>query len=240
MYSKACPICGDVVMDNDMDKLIERMKTHLAAHDDEPADKQLADSVIPPAAASMEDGKRMKTSTANASAEPHTDVLVRDETAFVPDGFMSPAASIKDALAAFKMFDVAKAELLRDSDVLWFGKSGAPVAKGAGGAKPYLLKSAWRRMARFFGLSIDIEGRDKLESGDHYMWTYRYRITHPCGAYVVSEGVCSSLDQFFTSGGRKKADEADIMLKAQTVAINRGISDLLGSGEVSADEMLKG
>ena len=36
-----------------------------------------------------------------------------------------------------------------------------------------------------------------------------------------------------------KADEADVMLKAMTVAINRGVSDLLGSGEVSGEEMIK-
>jgi len=41
----------------------------------------------------------------------------------------------------------------------------------------------------------------------------------------------------FTKGGKVQADEANVMLKAQTVAINRGISDLLGSGDVSAEEI---
>jgi len=226
MYRKECPVegCGVVLHDDDMDRLIESMKTHLKTHE-------------------QEDERGMKSTAADTSEdEPSNNVVsfISDEThVIVGDGFMSPAATLDEAFQAFEMFDKAKVRLLRDQDVVWFGKSGAPVQKGTPNAKPYLLKSAWRRMARFFGLSIDVEGREKISEGDDYIWVYRYRITHPCGAYVVSEGVCSSKDSFFTKGGRVTADEADVMLKAQTVAINRGVSDLLGSGEVSGEEMMK-
>lgn len=240
MYKKTCPICGEEIHDDDPDRLITHMKAHLAKHKE---DDDLAASVIPATANTMKDGTKMKQAAANTMKDENTKqaavARVEDETQVALGGFMSPAATLKEAMNAFDMFDKAKAQLLRDTDVLWFGGAGKPVAAGTTGAKPYLLKSAWRRMARFFGLSIDIEGREKIENGARYMWVYRYRITHPCGAYIVSEGVCSSEDSFFTKGGKVKADEADVMLKAQTVALNRGISDLLGSGEVSADEMLK-
>ena len=222
MYSKPCPIegCDVVLHDDDMDRLIDHMKAHIKKHEEE-------------------DGNKME-STAVEVIEADPVRMNEDETHITTrNGFMSPAATLDEAFKAFEMFDAAKERLLRDRDMVWFGKSGAPVKKGTPDAKPYLLKSAWRRMARFFGLSIDVEGREKIGEGDEYIWVYRYRITHPCGAYVVSEGVCSSKDSFFTKGGRVRADEADVMLKAQTVAINRGVSDLLGSGEVSGEEMMK-
>ena len=226
-YTRPCPKCNTVLGDEDLSKLKYRMSQH--------RDKCDGVEVIP----AGQDGTRMK-STAVDTIEDEPMRMEEDETSVIPtSGFMSPAATLDEAFDAFEMFEKAKARLLRDEDVLWFGKGGSPVKKGTPDAKPYLLKSAWRRMARFFGLSIDIEGKEKLGTGDGYIWTYRYRITHPCGAYVVSEGVCSSNDGFFTKGGRSKADEADVMLKAQTVAINRGVSDLLGSGEVSAEEMRK-
>lgn len=222
MYSKDCPVegCDVILHDDDMDRLIEHMKAHIKTHEEEDETKMKSTAVEVIEAEPV----RMK--------EDETQIMVRD-------GFMSPVATLDEAFQAFEMFDRAKERLLRDQDVLWFGKGGKPVSKGAPDAKPYLLKSAWRRMARFFGLSIDVEGREKIGEGDNYIWVYRYRITHPCGAYVVSEGVCSSKDSFFTKGGRGAADEADVMLKAQTVAINRGVSDLLGSGEVSGEEMIK-
>ena len=220
MFKKTCPICGEEMHDDDMDRLILTAKAHISTHEqgDETQMKSTAVEVIEAEPVRME--------------EDETQIITRD-------GFMSPAATLDEAFQAFEMFDKAKERLLRDRDVVWFGKGGKPVPKGTADAKPYLLKSAWRRMARFFGLSIDVAGREKIGEGDNYIWVYRYRITHPCGAYVVSEGVCSSKDSFFTKGGRVTAVEADVMLKAQTVAINRGVSDLLGSGEVSGEEMMK-
>ena len=223
MYSKECPVegCDVVLRDDDMDRLIEHMKAHINTHEEEYENKMKSTAVEVIEAEPV----RMK--------EDETQIMLRD-------GFMSPAATLDEAFQAFEMFDRAKARLLRDRDMVWFGKAGKPVEKGTPGAKPYLLKSAWRRMARFFGLTIEFVERVKMrDEGEDYVWIYRYRICHPCGAYVESEGVCSSKDSFFTKGGRCAADEADVMLKAQTVAINRGVSDLLGSGEVSGEEMMK-
>ena len=234
MYSKECPVegCDVVLHDDDMDRLIEHMKAHMKTHEqeDETKMKPTAVEVIEPEVVRM-----------NEDEEHFIPMDKPDETQIITrGGFMSPAATLDEAFQAFEMFDKAKERLLRDQDVVWFGKAGKPVAKGTPDANPYLLKSAWRRMARFFGLTIEFVERVKMkDEGDDYVWIYRYRICHPCGAYVESEGVCSSKDSFFTSGGKKRADEADIMLKAQTVAINRGVSDLLGSGEVSGEEMNK-
>ena len=69
------------------------------------------------------------------------------------------------------------------------------------------------------------------------MYRVRVKISHPCGANIMMDGVATSMDPFFTKGGRKVADEENVFMKAETVALNRAISDILGSGEVSAEEV---
>ncbi|OEU76116.1 MAG: hypothetical protein BA874_06665 [Desulfuromonadales bacterium C00003068] len=157
-------------------------------------------------------------------------------------GFLTAAVSLDDAIKAFNLYGQAKTRLLNDNDVLYIGASGKPVHKDVKDSVPYIKKSGWRKMARFFGLSVDILGREKMWTEDakgdkYYIWAYTIKVSHQCGAYVLAEGVCSSRDKFFTKGGKVPADETNVMLKAQTVGINRGISDLLGAGEVSAEEV---
>jgi hypothetical protein len=156
-------------------------------------------------------------------------------------GFLKPAATIEDALAAFEMFERAKTTLLKDSDVLWIGANGRPSPKGTG--HPHIKRSGWRKLARFFGINCSILNKEKIISqdseGQYYIWKYQVRAEHPTGGYFEADGICTSRDPFFSkkNGVRVTPEEADIMMKAQTVAFNRVVSDLLGSGEVSADEI---
>jgi hypothetical protein len=156
-------------------------------------------------------------------------------------GFLTPAASLDEAMRAFELFEQAKTKLLGDSDVLWIGSDGKPTQKGQG--HPHIKRSGWRKLARFFGINCTIIHREKIWSkdseGEYYIWKYTVRAQHPSGGYFDAEGVCSSRDPFFSKkhGQRIEPDEADIMLKAQTVAFNRAVSDLLGSGEVSVEEL---
>ena len=157
-------------------------------------------------------------------------------------GFLQASVSIDEAVNAFELYEQAKAKLLKPSDILWIGENGLPVPAESKGANPYITKSGWRKLGRFFGLSTEVLSREKIWTTDennkkYYIWSYRVKVSHQCGAFVITEGVCTSKDKFFTKGGRKIANEQNVMLKAQTVAINRGISDLLGSGEVSSEEM---
>ena len=170
----------------------------------------------------------------------NTSIMKKEDTAVQP-GFLDAAVSIDEAVHAFELYEKAKARLLTDADILYIGPNGLPAKKTSPGATPYIKKSGWRKMARFFGLSVNVLHREKIwvedSKGPYYIWTYLVTVSHPCGASVTSEGVCTSRDKFFTKGGKVQADEANVMLKAQTVAINRGISDLLGSGDVSAEEV---
>ncbi|RLJ04130.1 MAG: hypothetical protein DRP18_05095 [Candidatus Aenigmatarchaeota archaeon] len=150
-------------------------------------------------------------------------------------GLVEPVCSIEKAIEIFKKFEEAKRKILSENDIMWIGDDGRPTAKGQG--TPYIKRSGWRKLARFFGLSWDVESvnKTKMENGG-YMYRARVKVWHPSGASVTAEGAATSEDKFFTKGGRKEADEADVLMKAETVAINRVISDILGSGEVSEEE----
>ena len=150
-------------------------------------------------------------------------------------GLVEPVCSIEKAIEIFKKFEEAKRRVLTKNDIMWIGDDGAPTIEGEG--TPYIKRSGWRKLARFFGLSWDIENvkREKMENGG-YMYIARVKVWHPAGASVVAEGVATSEDKFFTKGGRREANEGNVLMKAITVAINRGISDILGSGEVSGEE----
>ena len=150
-------------------------------------------------------------------------------------GLVAPVCSVEESVRIFKEFEKAKSRVLSGGDVLWIGADGRPTVDGQG--TPHIKRSGWRKLARFFGLSWDIEDIEKLtmEHGG-YMYKVRVKVWHPAGASVISEGVATSKDNFFTKGGRKEADEENVLMKAQTVAVNRAISDILGSGEVSGEE----
>lgn len=151
-------------------------------------------------------------------------------------GLVAPVCSVEESVRIFKEFEQAKSKILTGNDVLWIGDDGRPTIEGQG--KPYIKRSGWRKLARFFGLSWDIEDIKKLamENGG-YMYKVRVKVWHPAGASVISEGVTTSKNPFFSKGGRKEPDEGDILMTATTVAVNRGITDILGGGEVSGEEV---
>jgi len=154
------------------------------------------------------------------------------------NSFVAPVCSVEDAVRVFKQFEDAKRKVLSSNDILWIGDDGAPTIEGQG--TPYIKRSGWRKLARFFGLSWDIKDtrKVKMENGG-YMYIATVKVWHPAGASIVAEGVATSEDKFFTKGGRRVANEGNVLMKAITVAINRGISDILGCGEVSGEEEIE-
>ncbi len=144
----------------------------------------------------------------------------------------------------FELFERVKRSVLDDRvDVLYIGSQGAPVpyAKRKEAPTQYIRKSGWRKLAMVFGVNLKVLEMDREDheddDGPYYLWNARVRAEHlASGKYAEGIGVASSRDQFFTRGGKRRADEKDIKLKAQTVGANRAISDLIGGGQMSAEE----
>lgn len=102
--------------------------------------------------------------------------------------------------------------------------------------KVFRKKGYWRAVSVAFGLCVEQrkEEQIKSDSGD---WGYivTYRATAPNGKYADGDGACTASE---------KADGQDtihnVRSHAQTRAYNRAVSNLVGFGEVSADEVSEG
>lgn len=155
-------------------------------------------------------------------------------------GIVAPQVDVKEAVSIFNKFTEFKQKLLSKDDYLYIGKDGKPTTKEKGAAE-YIKKSGWRKFSTVFNLDCQLidKNRETYEDpeGKYYVWTYDVRVTAPNGRFQDAEGVATSRDPFFTKGGKQLPEEKNIMLKAQTVGFNRAISDLIGGGAKSAEEM---
>lgn len=100
--------------------------------------------------------------------------------------------------------------------------------------KKYKKKSAWRKYARAFNINTEIIKEDIVKSektGAVKEATFVVRATLPNGRYAEGWGNCSRGERGFAHPNH------DIPATAMTRAQNRAIADLIGAGEVTADEI---
>jgi len=141
-----------------------------------------------------------------------------------------PVAHPDEIAEHFRSLEDLKSKLLDDDDYLYLDADGEVVDKTKAGRRR-LKKRGWRKLAYALGLDFLIQSSDRKtlsdEKGEYYIWTYRVLVVDPrTGRFVGAEGACSSRDPLLTSD--KEVNEADVIHKAQSAAISRGISDLLG------------
>ncbi len=166
----------------------------------------------------------------------------------IPRGMELTEKQVEATVRHFALFEEVKRKVLDPRvDVLYLGPDGRPrtYAQRKEAASRYIRKSGWRKLAMVFGINLRVVGMDRENHrdghGTYYLWNARVRAEHPAsGKYVEGIGVANSRDPFFTRGGKRPADEKDIKLKAQTVGMNRAISDLIGGGQMSAEELEEG
>jgi len=106
--------------------------------------------------------------------------------------------------------------------------------------KKFVKKSGWRKISKAYGLSVQIINAevDRDDDGHATRATVIVRATAPNGQTQDGDGYCSIEEgRFSRSQGRQKL-ENDLRATATTRAKNRAISDLVGMGEVSAEEII--
>jgi len=130
-------------------------------------------------------------------------------------------ASPERVLAAMKAFEWFKSNALTPNDY-------QPIA-----GKNYIKKSGWMKIA--LACNVSLEKREErvedLESGVR-VYHYTYRAIAPSGRFADAVGSASTDEREFTH------EVHDVRALAQTRACNRAISNLVGGGEVSAEEMV--
>jgi hypothetical protein len=156
------------------------------------------------------------------------------------NAIVMPAVSPDEALKAWDNYLDLKKKIVEPSDI----------QKIQG--KDFLKKSYWRKIATFFNLSVDVVEEKKESLGKTFVWHFTCKATAPNGRYAIGTGSCDAFekakkvdDQYMTYNKfNKKWEEAtpnsihNIRSTAETRAFNRAVSNLVGGGEVSADEMV--
>lgn len=100
------------------------------------------------------------------------------------------------------------------------------------GGQPYLQESGATKVARLFGISIQVIGSPSVEVDRDGYKTYTYRARFMLrDQYVECEGSRSASEEFFAGKGKtKKSDEIDdrdVKMAAYTNCVNNGIKRLI-------------
>lgn len=101
------------------------------------------------------------------------------------------------------------------------------------GGKPYLQESGSTKVARLFGISIQLIGAPLVECDRDGYKTYTYKARFMLrDQFVECEGSRSMKEDFFAGKGEKKKkpdeiDERDVKMAAYTNCLNNGIKRLI-------------
>lgn len=117
------------------------------------------------------------------------------------------------------------------------------------GIKKSKKKSAWRKLATAFNISDDVVEKEIIRDDCQRIISARYEViaTLPNGRHGIGTGGASIFDKIskkdevepspFELRQRFTNAEHDIISTAHTRAKSRAIADLIGAGEVSAEEL---
>ena len=118
-----------------------------------------------------------------------------------------------------------------------------------GKPQPFKKKSAWRKIATAFNISDEILEKEIIRDENHQIIsaTFYVKATAPNGRSGVASASCAIFDKItgrdkeqpsnFELRKRFNNAENDVIATAHTRAKSRAIADLVGMGEVSAEEL---
>ena len=132
---------------------------------------------------------------------------------------LKPVASINDIVTAWKDYQDLKAKLLSESDY--------QLIQG----KNCIKKSGWRKIQTAFSISDELMSEVRKDYKSYFVYEVTVKTTAPNGRYAFGIGSCASNERSFAHV------EHDVRSTAHTRAKNRAIADLVGGGDVSAEEM---
>jgi len=139
--------------------------------------------------------------------------------------------STDDVIAGMEAYQEMLPRLLAPSDWQDAGRDGK-----------FVKKSGWRKIARAFNLSVMVVSV-RVERDGEGMPTRAETIARaqaPNGQVSDADGYCSADEKRFENAKGRQKLENDLRATATTRAKNRAISDLVGMGEVSAEEVVPG
>ena len=161
------------------------------------------------------------------------------------DSIVMPVVTPKEAVEAWKKYQELKKEIAEDED--------KQIIKTNQGEKTFFKKSYWRKLATFFNLSVEIIQEKYEFMNENLVYNFTCKATAPNGRSAVGTGSCDSYEKAKFRDGQwqifdkwkniwKEAEPNsihNIRSTAETRAFNRSVSNLVGGGEVSAEEMVE-
>lgn len=161
---------------------------------------------------------------------------------------------VHEASAAGELGRPSRAEVLKPLDVAAQRDAMALYQQGlqsildesdwqnAGRGRKFVKKSGWRKIAAWFSLNIEIRGEvggvERAEDGSVLRAHVVARAVAPNGRHADGDGYCDVSESRFADNKAKL--ENDLRGTATTRAVNRAVSNLVGMGEVSAEEVNAG
>lgn len=130
-----------------------------------------------------------------------------------------PAVSPEEAVEAWNAYQALKRKIATPDDV--------QTIQG----KEFYKKSYWRKIATFFNLSVEVVEERKEELENNVVYHFTQKAIAPNGRFAFGVGSCDLLEK----GRRNTIHNA--RGTAETRAFNRAVSNLVGGGEVSAEEI---
>lgn len=150
--------------------------------------------------------------------------LVSEKDQIAASGIVEVAASIDAITKQMQTFDQLKSQLLGEND--FQGISG----------KNFVKKSGWRKLALAFNISDEVVSEErktyKTPTGYYFVFEVTAKAIAPNGRFSTATASCASNERKFAHL------DHDVRATAHTRAKNRAISDLIGGGEVSAEEIV--
>lgn len=143
-------------------------------------------------------------------------------------GIITPVTDVKKAVEAWSLFNELKEKLLTDEDYY--------IIRGTGKIRRVPTRTGWRKLGLFFGVSTEIVEEKRWERSGVFGYDFMVRAIAPNGQMMVGVGSCDSFE-LGKAGGKLLVSEHNVRAKAHTRAVNRAISDLIGGGELSAEEI---
>lgn len=150
----------------------------------------------------------------NKTEEQDTDIV---EVAPTP---VMPLVTPEQAAAQWQIFQELKKRVLTKEDY--------SIIKG----KRHANKSAFRKLAVYFGLSDRIIEQERTDRDDSsFFWRIVVEGSAPNGRISTGVGICDSRERDFSNV------EHDVYATAHTRAKTRAFSDMFAGGIVSAEEL---
>jgi hypothetical protein len=137
-----------------------------------------------------------------------------------------PKPNVEGTIEAMNEFQKLKQKVLNANDTVMIS------------GKQYIKRSGWRKIAMAFNISTEVVKIEREKIDDKiYVVRVIARARTPLGRISEEAAVCDSSE---FERGNLQGTLHNIETKAVTRAINRAISNLVGGGEVSAEEIVKG